>query len=187
MKVLLIDFYDSFTYNIYHYLLGLDADVTVIEDKLVDINSIDQFDCIIFSPGPGLPSSTQSLFPILEKYASSKRILGICLGMQGIAEFIGGSLYNQQMVKHGVSEKIEILDKGTLFNGLPTEFKVGLYHSWAVDISNTNKLKPLAHSENNVLMAFEHVELPIYGVQFHPESILTEHGKELLINFIFPK
>lgn len=187
MKVLLIDFYDSFTYNIYHYLIGIDAEVTVVEDKQVDLNAVAQFDCIIFSPGPGLPRSTQSLFPILEKYSTSKRILGICLGMQGIAEFYGGSLYNQQMVKHGVSEKIEVLDKGTLFKGLPSEFNVGLYHSWAVDISNTKRLKPLALSENNILMAFEHVEFPIYGVQFHPESILTENGKELLMNFIFPK
>ena len=185
MKVLLIDFYDSFTYNIYHYLIGLNIDVVVIEDKKVDLKFVDQFDCIIFSPGPGLPSSTFSLFPILERYANSKRILGICLGMQGISEFYGGKLFNQKEVKHGVAENIKILKPENIFFNFPTFLRVGLYHSWAVDLSNCKNLEETAISENGILMGIQHVTLPIFAVQFHPESILTEKGKELLANFIF--
>ena len=185
MKVLLIDFYDSFTYNIYHYLIGLNIEVVVVEDKKVDLTLVDQFDSIIFSPGPGLPSSTVSLFPVLEKYANSKRILGVCLGMQGIAEFYGGELYNQKVVKHGVVEKITILKQERLFINFPANIQVGLYHSWAVDIANSSSLEETAISENGILMAIQHKTLPIFAVQFHPESILTEKGKELLLNFIF--
>lgn len=185
MKVLLIDFYDSFTYNIYHYLISMQVDVSVREDKLLDLNEVERFDCIIFSPGPGLPKETKSLFSVLEKYATSKKILGICLGMQGIGEFYGGKLYNQQLVKHGVSEKIKIQSQEHIFRGFPPVITVGLYHSWAVDIENNKHLRPTAFSESGVLMALEHKNLPIYAVQFHPESILTEKGKELLSNFIF--
>lgn len=186
MKVLLIDFYDSFTYNIYHYLIGMGVEVSVREDKQLDLNEVENFDCVIFSPGPGLPEETQSLFPVLEKYANTKRILGICLGMQGISDFFGGKLYNQEAVKHGVSEKIKILRTENLFKDFPSTISVGLYHSWAVNIQECKELRPTAYSESNVVMAIEHVDLPIYAVQFHPESILTEKGKELLVNFIFP-
>jgi anthranilate synthase component 2 len=185
LKVLLIDFYDSFTYNIYHYLIGLNIDVVVVEDKKVDLIVVDQFDCIIFSPGPGLPSSTISLFPVLELYANSKRILGICLGMQGIAEFYGAELFNQKVVKHGVAENITILKPENIFLNFPKVLRVGLYHSWAVDLTNSKSLDITAISENGILMAIQHSTLPIFAVQFHPESILTEKGKELLSNFIF--
>lgn len=162
------------------------VEVSVREDKQLDLNEVEHFDCIIFSPGPGLPNETRSLFPVLEKYANSKRILGICLGMQGISEFYGGKLYNQDEVKHGVSEKICIQRAENLFLNFPHFISVGLYHSWAVDLQESKVLRPTAFSESGVLMAFEHVDLPIYAVQFHPESILTEKGKELLVNFIFP-
>lgn len=185
MKVLLIDFYDSFTFLIAHYLESCGAEVEVVEDKKVVLAEIDRFDAIVFSPGPGLPKETQSMFKVLEQYASSKKILGICLGMQGIAEYFGNHLYNQVQVKHGVSEKINILNSTTLFNNLPTEFQVGLYHSWAVELSNQSELQPLAVSQNSVLMALEHSNYSIYGIQFHPESILTENGKEIFKNFLF--
>jgi anthranilate synthase component 2 len=184
LKVLLIDFYDSFTYNIYHYLLSHEVDVTVWEDKQVDFNAIERFDAIIFSPGPGLPSETYSMTEILRRYSSSKKILGICLGMQGIAEFFGGKLYNQKEVKHGVSTCINVVYEGVLFRQLPKKLHVGLYHSWAADISESELLVASSYSEENVLMSFEHVQLPIYGVQFHPESILSERGKELIFNFL---
>lgn len=184
MKVLLIDFYDSFTFLIAHYIESCGAEVEVVEDKKVVLAEIDRFDAIVFSPGPGLPKETQSMFMVLVAYASSKKILGICLGMQGIAEYFGEQLYNQVQVKHGVSEKINILNSTTLFKNLPSEFQVGLYHSWAVELSNLSELKPLAVSENAVLMALEHSDYSIYGVQFHPESILTENGKEILKNFL---
>jgi anthranilate synthase component II len=185
VKVLLIDFYDSFTYNIYHYLESIGAEVQVWEDEQVEMDKINDFDCVIFSPGPGLPKDKKSIFPVLEKFGSTKKILGICLGMQGIAEFYGAKLYNQVVVKHGVSERIIILNHDTLFFNLPNDLDVGLYHSWAVDLADSKQLIRLAVSENNVDMAIKHKDLPIYGVQFHPESILTPEGKNILKNFLF--
>jgi len=185
LKVLLIDFYDSFTYNIYHYLISQDVDVTVWEDKDVDLDKIEQFDCIVLSPGPGLPKETFSLFKVLEKYSATKKILGICLGMQGIAEYFGAKLYNLDLIKHGVAETIEVSTPGRLFNGLEKSFKVGLYNSWAVELNDNSNLFLTAKSENGTVMAFEHKELPIYGVQFHPESVLSENGLELFRNFLF--
>jgi anthranilate synthase/aminodeoxychorismate synthase-like glutamine amidotransferase len=162
------------------------ANVDVVEDKKVVLAEVEHYDCIVFSPGPGLPRNTRSMFPVLEKYEDSKRILGICLGMQGIAEFFGAKLYNQQQVKHGVAETIRILKSDNLFHGFPSHIKVGLYHSWAVDLMDCAELKATSNTENGVTMSFEHISKPIYGVQFHPESILTDKGKELLSNFIFP-
>jgi anthranilate synthase/aminodeoxychorismate synthase-like glutamine amidotransferase len=185
LKVLLIDFYDSFTYNIYHYLISLGVSVDVVEDRELHLTDVERYDCIVLSPGPGLPNETRSLFDILETYGGSKKILGVCLGMQGIAEFYGGKLYNQKSVRHGVSVKMDIIESNDIFYQLPKSFSVGLYHSWAVDISETILLKPLAVSEDKVIIAIKHVELPIYGVQFHPESVLTEFGKEMFFNFLY--
>lgn len=185
MKVLLIDFYDSFTYNIYHYLISLDVEVIIWEDKDVRLEDIEQFDCIVLSPGPGMPAETFSMFKVLEKYSNSKRILGVCLGMQGIAEFFGGKLYNQKIIKHGVSEIIDVKKPGVLFHGLKNKMNVGLYNSWAVELKNESELIATAFTENGVLMAFEHSSLPIFGVQFHPESILSENGHEIFKNFLF--
>jgi anthranilate synthase/aminodeoxychorismate synthase-like glutamine amidotransferase len=185
LKVLLIDFYDSFTYNIHHYLIGLGAAVDVVEDRELDIDNVEHYEAIVFSPGPGLPEQTNSLFPVLERYAKSKKILGICLGMQGIAQFYGASIYNQKAVKHGVAESLTVLSHDNLFLSLPDTFKVGLYHSWAVDLNGVAILKEMARSEEGVTMAFKHMSLPVFGVQFHPESILTEYGKNILSNFLF--
>jgi anthranilate synthase/aminodeoxychorismate synthase-like glutamine amidotransferase len=185
LKVLLIDFYDSFTFLIAHYLESCGAEVEVVEDKKIVLAEIEHFDAIVFSPGPGLPKETHSMFKVLEQYAGKKKILGICLGMQGIAEFYGNELYNQVQVKHGVSEKINIFNSTTLFKQLPKSFQVGLYHSWAVTLNTASEMKQIALSENNVIMAIQHVSKPIYGVQFHPESILTENGKEIFKNFLF--
>jgi anthranilate synthase component 2 len=185
LKVLLIDFYDSFTYNIFHYLESFGVDVSVIEDRAVKLEEVTIYDCIIFSPGPGLPKDTTSMFPILEEYASSKKIMGICLGMQGIAEFFGDHLYNLKQVKHGVSQQISIDTTCALFADLDKSQTVGLYHSWAVQLKKDSQLKEIGKSKEEVVMALKHSELPIYGVQFHPESILTENGKQLLKNFLF--
>lgn len=185
MKVLLIDFYDSFTYNIYHYLISLGAEVTVCEDKQVVLDDVEQYDCIILSPGPGLPNDTFSLFPLMNRYSKTKKILGICLGMQGISEFFGAKLYNQEIVKHGLSEKINVNHDSKLFNNIPKTIEVGLYHSWAVDLENAIEIVETAKSKNRVAMAIEHTNLPIYGVQFHPESILTPFGKKIVENFLF--
>lgn len=166
-------------------MVSLGVDVTVCEDKQVLIEEVENFDCIVFSPGPGLPRDTKSLFPVLEKYAGSKKILGVCLGMQGIADFYGARLFNQEKVKHGVAESITIRQESKLFLNIPKEIEVGLYHSWAIDLKEATDLKVTGESESNIVMAFEHTELPIFGVQFHPESILTPKGKEILENFLF--
>lgn len=185
LKVLLIDFYDSFTFNIYHYLQGMAVDVDVVEDDQLDIDTVGTYDAIIFSPGPGLPSEKKSLKPVLDRYAGKKKILGICLGMQGIAEYYGAELYNQQEVKHGVSEKINLLEQDGLFSFLPSKIDVGLYHSWAVKLKDESPFIPMAFSVSGVLMAIRHHALPVYGVQFHPESILTPLGKQIIRNFVF--
>jgi anthranilate synthase component 2 len=185
LKVLLIDFYDSFTFLIAHYLESCGAEVTIVEDKLVQLEEVDTFDAIVFSPGPGLPKETFSMFNVLKHYANKKKILGICLGMQGIAEYFENELYNQVQVKHGISEKISISNSTTLFKNLPSEFQVGLYHSWAVTLNSASEMQQIALSENNVIMAIQHASKPIYGVQFHPESILTDNGKEIFKNFLF--
>ncbi len=181
----MIDFYDSFTYNIFHYLESCGADVSVVEDREVKIEEVERYDAIIFSPGPGLPQDTHSMLPVLERYSHSKKILGICLGMQGIALFYGDTLYNLKHVKHGIAEQITIDNSSSIFTNLTENQTVGLYHSWAVELKNNSPLVELGKSKENVLMALKNNYLPVYGVQFHPESILTENGKEMLKNFLF--
>jgi anthranilate synthase/aminodeoxychorismate synthase-like glutamine amidotransferase len=163
--------------------MGISIDVW--EDGDVHIDEVAQYNSIIFSPGPGLPSETHAIFPVLERYATSKKILGVCLGMQGIASFFGAELYNQREVKHGVSEKVIITNDSLLLKDVPAVFDVGLYHSWAVKLNERLPLTEIAHSEHGVTMALKHQTLPIYGVQFHPESILTPEGKKIVSNFIF--
>jgi anthranilate synthase component 2 len=184
VKVLLLDNFDSFTYNLFHYLEALDCDVTVARNNAISIEEIAFFDKIVLSPGPGLPSDAGKMSEIINFYASSKPILGVCLGMQALGEYFGAKLYNQSVVKHGVSEKCIHNFKSKLLHHVPAIFEVGLYHSWAVDISAKSELKATAYSENGILMAFEHQTLPIYGVQFHPESLMTKDGKTILQNFI---
>ena len=184
MKVLLLDNFDSFTYNLFHYLEALDCDVTVVRNNVISIEEIAFFDKIVLSPGPGLPSDAGKMMEIISCYATSKPILGVCLGMQALGEYFGGQLYNQPIVKHGVVEKCKHNLESKLFHQVPEIFEVGLYHSWAVDISKTKELEAIAFSENDILMAFKHQTLPIYGVQFHPESLMTKDGKTMLQNFI---
>lgn len=183
-KLVLIDFKDSFTFNIQHYLVGMGVDVVIFEDGCFEIEELQEFDQIILSPGPGLPSEKHSLKGILGSYSETKMILGICLGMQGIVEFFGGKIYNQQEVKHGVTAEINIHDHTSLFKSIPDQINVGLYHSWACDIIESTELKTLADSQEGVIMAVQHVTLSVFGVQFHPESILSEYGKGVLFNFI---
>lgn len=185
MKVLLIDNFDSFTFNLFHYLEAEGAVVTVLRNNEIEIDSIPKFDKIVFSPGPGLPAQAGKMLEVIEKFHTSIPMLGVCLGMQALGEFFGGKLYNLTEVKHGKSERCEVIIESKLFEKIPTSFQVGLYHSWAVDLNPISSLKAVAYSENQVLMALEHVSLPIFGVQFHPESILTEHGKQLIRNFLF--
>jgi len=182
VKVLIVDFYDSFTYNLAHYFEKLDCEVSVIRNDELDLSTIKFFDKLVLSPGPGLPKEKKNIFELLEQFNGKIPILGICLGMQAIGEFVGGSIQNQSIVKHGLSEKITISNTNCLFHSFPKSINVGLYHSWEVvnipleNISST--------SENKVIMAIEFPEQKLYGVQFHPESILTENGLALLRNFL---
>lgn len=184
MKILLIDNYDSFTYNLFHYLEDMECEVTVVRNDSFDLEDVSSFDKIVLSPGPGLPKEAGLMNAVIDRYYQTKPILGICLGMQALAEYFGGKLYNQVRVKHGISEICTQTYPSMLFSEVPTDFTVGLYHSWAIDIANNAHLRETSLSENQILMSLEHHTLPIFGVQFHPESILTPHGKQILRNFI---
>lgn len=180
--MLIVDFYDSFTYNLAHYFEKLDSMVTVIRNDELDLSTILNYDKLVLSPGPGLPKEKENLFEILEHFRGKIPILGICLGMQAIGEFMGGNLQNQSIVKHGIAESITVSNSNYLFKNLPEVIQVGLYHSWEiVDIAAENTSSV---SQNNVIMSIEFPELKLYGVQFHPESILTENGLQLLRNFL---
>lgn len=186
MKILIIDNYDSFTYNLVHYFEALDAKVTVVFNDRIVLEEMNDFDKIVLSPGPGLPKDAGKLMEVIATYANSKPILGVCLGFQALVEYFGGSLYNQPCVKHGVAETAVFDQESKLFRHTSAEFKIGLYHSWAAEpLDFPNTLKITAKTKNNVIMAFEHVKLPIAGVQFHPESILSENGFKIVENFIF--
>ena len=184
MRVLLLDNIDSFTWNIFHYLEALKASVDVVDHHTIDLNRIEEYDAVVLSPGPGIPSEAGKLMEVIaEAIRLDVPVLGICLGMQAIAEYFGGTIYNQEQVKHGQQTTL-MHSKSTLFNDLPETFHVGLYHSWAVSPNLPESLRATAFSEDNVMMALEHVTQPIFGVQFHPESILSEYGKDLLNNFL---
>ncbi len=185
MQILLIDNYDSFTYNIVHYLKLNNAKVDVVTNDKIPFNKIKQYNKVVISPGPGLPKDAGDLMLFIEKYHQQTPILGICLGFQALVEYFGGTLINQKQVKHGVSENCFFENNSTLFKHTPCQYHVGLYHSWSANPNNfPNQLQITAQSKNNVIMAFEHQNLPIYGVQFHPESIITENGLKIIQNFL---
>ena len=182
MHVLLVDFYDSFTYNIQHYLVNIGCKVDVIREDELDVSSVYDYDCVVLSPGPGLPSEKKNMFSIISLCRNSLPILGICLGMQAISEVLGGVLVNQNEVMHGRKAQVDVLKKGVLFKDLPDKINVGLYHSWKVEGLEEQFIT--AKSTTGVIMAIESIDEYLFGVQFHPESILTEHGEQLLANFI---
>ncbi len=184
MKILIIDNYDSFTYNLVHYLEALDCSVTVKRNDQLFLDDINHFDKIVLSPGPGLPDEAGLLKDIIKAYASKKPILGICLGQQAIAEVFGGSLLNLSEVYHGVSSNItQCVNNEPLFKDVPKSFDVGRYHSWVVT-NLPNSLIATSYDENGQIMSLRHTEFDVCGVQFHPESILTPFGKKILENWI---
>ena len=185
MKVLTVDNYDSFTYNLKHYVEQLNVNVVVKRNDELTLDEIYAYDKLILSPGPGLPSETPMMSEILERFYREKPILGVCLGMQGIAEHFGGKLRNQKQVKHGVRAEVVIDNSSKLYQGLPSTIKTGLYHSWCVDEYTVPEvLKVTGRSSENVIMSFEHNDLPVYGVQFHPESVMTDFGIQIVTNFL---
>jgi anthranilate synthase component II len=186
-EILLIDNYDSFTFNLVHLLEGCaDVNVRVIKNDNPDIFTlVKDFNQIVISPGPGLPKETGNLIEVLKLIIPTKKVLGVCLGHQAIAEFAGAQLYNLPKVYHGVAHKIVVNENSTIFKNLPLQFSVARYHSWTVDTkSNLSNLEILACDEQAEIMAFKYKDLPVFGIQFHPESILCEFGKEIIINWL---
>ena len=186
-KVLVLDNYDSFTYNLVHYVESLqNYKVAVFRNDEITLEEVDNYNTIILSPGPGLPKDAGILKEIIETYSSTKKILGVCLGMQAIGEVFGGKLKNLNKVFHGVATPIKVLDKNDfLFKNLPQQINVGRYHSWVIENENfPEDLKITSIEENGQIMSLKHKHHNLYGVQFHPESILTSHGKEMIANFL---
>lgn len=186
MKILVIDNYDSFTYNLVHYLEDLNCEVTVYRNDEFDIEEIKNFDKILLSPGPGIPDEAGLLKEVIKTYAATKSILGICLGQQAIGEVFGGNLINLEKVYHGVTSKIDIVvNDENIFDGLPKEIEVGRYHSWVVNTTNFPEvLEVTATDKNGQIMSLRHKTFDVRGVQFHPESILTPDGKQILKNWV---
>lgn len=187
MKVFLVDNYDSFTYNLVHYIESIiNSTVIVKRPPEVDIELLEQYDVIIFSPGPGLPSDNNLMCNILKKYYTSKIILGICLGHQAIGEFFGGKLINLNNVYHGEQHEVYLTDKiSQIYSGLNHQFKVARYHSWIIKKTSkfNNVINITSTDIDNEIMSIEHKYYPIFGIQYHPESILTPKGYQILENF----
>ena len=184
-KILVIDNYDSFTYNLVHYLEDLNCEVTVYRNDEFDIDELVHFDKILLSPGPGIPDEAGLLKEVIRKYAPTKSILGVCLGQQAIGEVFGGTLSNLDKVYHGVATLIKTsVNDEILFEGLGNEFEVGRYHSWVVDANLPEVLEATSFDENGQVMSLRHKTLDVKGVQFHPESVLTPNGKKILENWV---
>ena len=185
-KILVIDNYDSFTYNLVHYLEDLNCEVTVYRNDEFDIEEIKNFDKILLSPGPGVPDEAGLLKEVIRTYAATKSILGVCLGQQAIGEVFGGSLVNLEKVYHGVATNINILvDNESLFDGLEKQIEVGRYHSWVVNTTDfPDVLEITSVDENGQIMSLRHKNYDVRGVQFHPESVLTPYGKKILENWV---
>ncbi len=186
MKIAIIDNYDSFTYNLVHYLEELGSEVTVLRNDEFDLEELQPFSKILLSPGPGIPDEAGLLKQAIKHYAPTKSILGICLGQQAIGEVYGGSLTNLNKVFHGVSSKVIISVKDELlFKNIPSEIEVGRYHSWVVSTEDfPEDLEITSTDENGQIMSLRHKKFDVRGVQFHPESVLTPHGKTILKNWL---
>lgn len=183
-KILVIDNYDSFTYNLVHYLEDLDAVVTVVRNDKIEPKDCLQYDAIVLSPGPGIPKEAGRLMEIIDLAKDEVPMLGICLGHQAITEAYGGKIVNLTKVYHGIATTMQH-EGNELFAGVDHEFEAGRYHSWNAQESDfPDSLQVIARDEDDQIMALKHKELPIYGVQFHPESVMTPQGKTMLKNFL---
>ena len=186
-KILVFDNYDSFTYNLVQYVQNAgNHKVDVVLNDMLPLEDAERYDGIILSPGPGLPSEAGMLLPLINKYKSTKRIFGVCLGHQAIAESFGGSLINLEKVYHGIATPVTFSNpRHYLFEGLPDTIEAGRYHSWAVDPATLPEcLKTEAVDENGQIMAISHKEFDICSVQFHPESVLTPEGMNIISNWL---
>jgi len=185
MKTVIIDNYDSFTYNLAHLVKALGAEVTVLRNDQFSIEALEAYDKIILSPGPGIPSEAGLLLDVIKTYAGRKPMLGVCLGHQAIGEAFGARLENLSEVFHGVATPAHIVADDPIFCGLPKSFTVGRYHSWVVATDQLpDCLTVTAVSDEGQIMALRHKEYDIHGIQFHPESVLTPEGRIIIKNFI---
>jgi anthranilate synthase component 2 len=187
MKILVLDNYDSFTYNLVHLLRDLGTQPQVFRNDKIALEAVADYDKILLSPGPSLPAEAGIMPALLQKYASQKSILGVCLGHQAIGEAFGAKLYNLPEVVHGLATELLVKEAAEpLFRGLPEHFRVGRYHSWVVareSLADT-PLRITAEDAQGQVMALRHRQYDVCGLQFHPESILTEHGKQMLANWL---
>ena len=186
MRILVLDNYDSFTYNLVYIVrqLGYSAQMDVFRNDKINLENVANYDKILLSPGPGVPSEAGIMPDLLKKYSSSKSILGVCLGHQAIGEAFGGSLINLSEVLHGVASEVTVQDD-VLFKDIPQTFKIGRYHSWVIDESTlSSDLEVIARTPDQQIMAVRHKNFDVRGVQFHPESILTENGVKIMQNWL---
>ncbi|MBQ0048119.1 MAG: aminodeoxychorismate/anthranilate synthase component II [Prevotellaceae bacterium] len=185
MKIVIIDNYDSFTYNLSHLVKELGAEVTVYRNDQFEMSQLEEFDKIILSPGPGIPSEAGLLLDVIKSYAGKKPILGVCLGHQAIGESFGGKLTNIGEVVHGVATPCHITKDDYLFEGLPKDIEIGRYHSWVVDTDAFPEcLEVTSTSDEGFIMSLRHREYDIRGIQYHPESVLTPDGKTIIGNWL---
>jgi anthranilate synthase component II len=187
MKIIVVDNYDSFTFNLVYMIkkLGYGSQMKVVRNDKITVEEVGIYDLILLSPGPGVPRDAGIMPELIKKYSSTKNILGVCLGHQAIAEAYGSVLLNLDLVVHGESTAIEIIHEDLLFKGLPSHFQVGRYHSWVIDPNQiSNELQITAWSKDQQIMAIKHQQHEVRGVQFHPESILTENGYDLMQNWL---
>jgi len=183
-KVFVIDNYDSFTYNLVHYLEELDCEVTVKRNDQFELEELEEYPLLLLSPGPGIPEESGLLKAAIERYAPTEKILGICLGQQAIGEVFGASLINLDKVYHGIATPVKVIKEDVLFNGLPEKFDIGRYHSWVVKTPLPDELIATSIDEDGQLMSLRHKTYDVCAVQYHPESVLTPHGKKKLENWI---
>ncbi|RXG20472.1 anthranilate synthase component II [Leeuwenhoekiella aequorea] len=186
LKILVIDNYDSFVYNLVHYLEELDCTVTVKRNDQLDLNEVEQYDKILLSPGPGIPDEAGLLKEIIKQYAPTKSMLGVCLGQQAIGEVFGGNLTNLDKVFHGVATSAtQLVEDEPLFKNINKEFEIGRYHSWVVSSENfPSDLEITSLDQNGQIMSLRHKHYDVRGVQFHPESVLTPEGKKMIKNWV---
>ncbi len=186
-KILVIDNYDSFTYNLVHYLEKLtDEPVVVYRNDEISLDKINSYDKIVLSPGPGIPVEAGICIDLIKEYAASKSILGVCLGHQAVAEAFGAVLLNLDKVYHGISSEISVLTPDDpLYKGLPDRLEVGRYHSWIVSRENVPECFTITcEDKQGLIMGISHMEYDLKGVQYHPESVLTEHGLKIIENWL---
>lgn len=186
-RILVVDNYDSFTFNLVHMLEAIaDEDVDVFRNDELKLSQLAAYEFIVFSPGPGLPEESENLLDLIsESISLKKKVLGVCLGHQALVQATGGQLKNLSEVHHGVSHSLVVEIKDPLFSDLPTRFKVGRYHSWVVDADTLpNQWRVTCRDEAGEIMGMNHREIPVFGIQFHPESVLSPQGKSILKNFL---